>query len=61
MFRVNRLKVGKHYVFRGETLTYQSTTKGLKPKAFIFRTASGERKEICGPILQTELWEEIEK
>ena len=60
MFRIDRLKTGKGYVFRGEVLTYQSTTKGLKPKVYVFKTASGKRKEICRAILQTELWEEIE-
>lgn len=59
MFPVSRLRAGKYYLFRGEIIIYQSTTKGLKPKVYIFKTASGKRKEICRAILQTELWEEI--
>ena len=61
MFQTALLERGKRYLFRGEHLIYQSTSKGLKPKVFIFKTVSGKRKEICRAILQTELWEEIEK
>ena len=60
MFPISRLKAGKYYLFRGEVLTYQSATKGLKPKVYIFKNEDGKRKEICRAILQNELWEEIE-
>ena len=39
MFQTAALERGKRYLFRGEFLIYDSITKGLKPKVYVFKTA----------------------